>query len=261
MFSLKADDIYDVAEPLHFFSKIIGLSSFTVARKDGKFVARRSLFNFLCILLTTLYSSATGIFFILHIQEMSQTSPFAASNFFEKGMFCAMLGVFYVSNQSNWWIFFSRKSFCRILNLLAEVDDELETLKVPINFRKHKKVVLGFVVAIKAFIIVDVILVYFAEVIGNISHVAVPAFVMFTTFVLMEIGLFAIFQFIFVMWAVKLRYQKINLFLEENFLNSNTESKDGKDQIKKAATIHDKLVDVSEAINRCFGVPVSSNTF
>lgn len=261
MFSLKADDIYHVAEPLHFFSKIIGLSCFTVARKNGKFIVRRSLLNFVCILVTTLYSSATGIFFISHIQEMSATSPFAASNFFVKGMFCAMLGVFYVANQSNWWIFFGRKSLCRILNLLAEVDEELETMKVPMNLRKHKKVVLGFVVAIKAFIFVNVILVYLAEVVDNISHIAVPAFVMFTAFVLMEIGVFTIFQFIFVMWAVKLRYQKINLFLEENFLNSNCEAKDGKDKIMRAATLHDKLVDVSEAINRCFGVPVSSITF
>lgn len=75
---------------------------------------------------------------------------------------------------------------------------------------------------------------------------------------LMEQSVFLNFQFIFVMLAVKLRYKLINSFLEEKFLTLPIKDvKDGNQKLNAAALIHDKLVDITNIINRCYGVPVS----
>lgn len=60
------------------------------------------------------------------------------------------------------------------------------------------------------------------------------------------------------MMAVKRRYQKINWFLKHKFWSLFSANVDGGNEALNAvASLHDKLVDVSESLNLCYGFPVS----
>lgn len=60
-------------------------------------------------------------------------------------------------------------------------------------------------------------------------------------------------------WAVKLRYHKINVHLRDNFLT--TVNKNWSNQnLNRIAILHNKLVDVSELVNRWYEKSVSDST-
>lgn len=73
-----------------------------------------------------------------------------------------------------------------------------------------------------------------------------------------ETNVLFVFQFTFWIWALKLRNHKINVHLRDNFshVNGNRSS----ENLNRIAILHDKLVDVSELINRCYGMLVSVST-
>lgn len=258
MFSLKADDIYDVAKPFHFYSKLVGIAAFTIVKKNGVFVSRKSSFDVFCIFAALAWSLTSTYIFCSHTNNFAADfNPFTiATNIYQKLVIYTVLIFIFFVTQSSWWIFFSHEHFCRILNLIAEVDKELEVMKCAVNLRKHKKVILSFLLATKLGFIANIASMYLSERQENILNI--PILIYAVVCVSMEIGLTLISQFIFLIWAVKLRYEKINLYLEKNFLRPNCDSDDANKNLNQASIIHDKLVEVSEAINRSFGVPVSN---
>lgn len=255
MFSFKADDIYDVAQAFHLGSKSIGLTAFSIERKNGIFAAKRSLWNVMCIAISTIWSIAAGIFFIRDFGKVSEKFSAVEANVFEKSVYVVLVGFFMISTLSNWWIFFSEKQFCKILNLLKEVDDNLEEMKVPINLKKHKKFIMTFVVTAITLIVACVVLSYRFD--PSSGMFESPIFVITSMCFLIELGIFTFFHFIFMVWAVRLRYEKINLFLQENFLNEIIFVHEENEKLVSVAAIHDKLADVSEGINHCYGISVS----
>lgn len=69
-------------------------------------------------------------------------------------------------------------------------------------------------------------------------------------------------QFIFLMWAIRIRYQHINNILQKVYVQnrSNLEKFSPKltiESIKKLSILHDKLIDISDMTSFCYGVPVS----
>lgn len=55
-----------------------------------------------------------------------------------------------------------------------------------------------------------------------------------------ELVVFMALQFVLSMWAVKTRYQKINLYLHDNVLTSINENvNEGDEKLNKAALLHD----------------------
>lgn len=256
MFSLTANDVYDVSEPLHFFSKIIGLTSCTIERKNGKFVSRKSVWNLLFVIFSTLWSVASAYFYYVYASSNSSGYNSYIHRGFEKSVYFIIIVMFYISTQTNWWIFFAQSSFCEILNCLADVDKELQELKVPVNLRRHKKVILAFVVFVKISIAFNLSVMYLSEATEKI--VDVPVIMLIFACILMELGIFTIFHFIFAVWSIKLRYENINLFLMENISMITDERNDGNEVLTRIAILHDELVDASQAINRCYGVPVNN---
>lgn len=255
MFLFKADNIYDVIKPLHFFSQTTGLTSFTIRRRNGVFVGSIRWFNVLFIALSTVWTIFVMFVFITDRQKMWKINGVQVSEVFQNSMFCVLLAFLTTSIMFNWWTFGSKRHFARALNLLCEVDEELLELKVPVGLRKHKVVIVFFAVFVKSFTTASLCV---TRVIGSHSKMfRVNIILLISMYLCIEMAIFAIHHYTFWMWAVKIRYPKINLFLKENFLKSvNHNMKEGNEKLCRAALLHDKLVDVSECINRCYGVPV-----
>lgn len=71
-----------------------------------------------------------------------------------------------------------------------------------------------------------------------------------------EAKVLVIFHMMFWIWALKLRYKKVNSYLSGKFLGDNEDAIQEAERLKIAATLHDRLVDACGIINRCYGVPV-----
>lgn len=71
-------------------------------------------------------------------------------------------------------------------------------------------------------------------------------------------------QVVFLIWSVKVRYNAINKFLKLNFLRKMSgfsEKLNERKQIEllnETGVIHDHLVDVTNLINQCYGLPVTN---
>lgn len=256
MFSFKADNVYDVAEPLHICSQLIGLTSFSIQIQNQNFVARVKCLNLLSILLTTVWVSIFTTWLINNLQNMWDSNFVSLSEVYENSMTCVTLGFLCALTISNWWLFFARHHFSRTLNLVQEVDNELKEMKVSVNFKSHKKVVLFFILVTKVTALCEFVIInsHLTDDTRNRTNWFITIFLFVST----EINVFTLTHFTFWMCVVHSRFKKINLFVEEKFLKSVIEStEDGNEKLRKVAYLHDKLVDATESINRCYGVPVS----
>lgn len=261
MFSFEAENIYDVVRPVHLSSQLMGLTAFSIRREKGIFVESVTWFNLLCIALSVLNISSFSLWFISQVESVWQANNISISEVFQSSLFCVQLSFMFVENLAILSFFSSRKKFCLLLNLIMEVDKELEEMKVPMNFRKQKIVVSFFILFHKALTTIAIFLGY---ILGDGLNVFKSNFLVWLSmFFFIETTAYLISHFTFWMWAVKLRYEKINLFLKKNFLTTMSCDKegskgscyneDGNEKLNTAAWIHDKLVDVSECINRCYG--------
>lgn len=255
MFLFKADNIYDVVKPLHYFSQSAGLTSFTIKRRYGVFIGSAEWFNIVLLILISIYTLFIMAIFVSDVNSFWLVNHVHISEVFENSMFCVILSMLTTSIIFNWWTFGTRIYFARALNLLFEVDQKLLELKVPINLRQHRKVLLIFAISVKSFSLTSI---FVTRVVGRYSEMfQINLLLLISLYLCIEMAIFGFHQFTFWMWALKLRYQKINLFLEENFINFEFHNvKEGNEKLCHAAQLHDKLVDVSECINRCYGVPV-----
>jgi 7tm Chemosensory receptor len=257
MFLLEAHNIYDVIEPLHFCSKIIGLTSFTILQKRKNYEASTTLFNWFCnfILITWLVSLVVILLASIEVFN-EENREYVKSEILQKALITVTFAFFATSIISCGWIFAHRQHFALIIGLLADIDEELSILQVPVDLRKHKKVVLIFLFIFKVLIALGATMSIFIDKnSANASHHE-NIFTWLSTCLCLELSIFLFLHFTFWMWAVKARYEKINLFLQRNFLNFDDVIK-GKERLTKVAEIHEKLVDISEIINRSYGVPVS----
>lgn len=264
MISLQTNNIYDVGKPLHVCSQIIGLTAFSIERVQGAFVVSLSWYNIVCIVLSTTLSTSYAFWYIVNQHKFIKLSVIDISAAFENGSMCVSLGFLIFLLCLNIWFVLMRRNFCNILNLLVDVDEELKTLKVPLNFRYHKKIVLLFLCSIKVMTFVQIAAAFAAIESFNLGFTGqsflTDLLIFLAMFVTIETSILLMQQFTFWMWAVKLRYKKINLFLKKAFLvTSNNNPKDGNDILNRAARLHDKLVDVTKYINICYGLPVRCN--
>lgn len=261
MFLANADNFYDgLAKPFHIWSKFIGITSFSIQKKNGSFVARTTLLNWLGMALSTLWSLSLGIMIYLHVNKPSVKHYHGIFSSFEKSVYSVLAAIFFSATLSNWWMFFAKNSFCDIVNLMTEVDEELKAMKIPINMRKQKKFMIVFLLILKITIIVSACVTYYIKARHGMIKSSLIAVISMWFFIQYEV--FPNIQFVLLVWAVKLRYQKINSYLKRILLDSSINGvRDGNQKLNGLASIHDKLVDVSESINRCYGFPVSFNIY
>lgn len=251
----KADDIYDVAYPLHICSQVIGLTAFKITRKSGVFVPSINRYNIFCVLIATFAGLMTTYMFIFRTDDLMVINAVAISVVYERSMFFVVLGFITSTLLVNWWTLGSKTPFSRVLNLIYEVDEELASMKCSVNLKKHKKIILSFVTLTNSMGIISTVMTSLIGEITKLFHMNICFLI--SMFFIVQSNIFFLFQFTFLMWAIKVRYQKINFFLEESFMAApDGIIKDGNGKLNKAARLHDKLVDASESINRCYGVPV-----
>lgn len=258
MISLQANNVYDVFKPMHFWSKIIGLTSFKIEVKKKVFVQSISCFNFLCILVSSTFFLVYGLWFTLNVEKFDKRHLVNSSSFFQNSMIIIALFSMFSTLLSDWWIFLMRKHFVRILNLFTEVDELLQRLDVPMSLRSQRIFILCFVFALKVLMIMAVFMT--KVVVDEIPDQTYQQVFYVLMFIWIESNYLIASQFSFWMYAVKSRYQKINKFLQKNYLTqSGFCSEDEHKKLNEVSLLHDKLVDISECINRCYGLPVRTN--
>lgn len=257
MFSLKALDIYDVFKPLHFCSQLIGLTSFSMKYENGVHREVVKVFNIFLLLFTTVWNLSAIVLLLISTNEMWHVDLLKISGIFEKSMFCVILTFLLVSTLTNWWIFLSRKKFTKLLNNFVKLDRNLNDLKVPVGLSKQKWIILCLIISAKTLIYSGVII---SDVAGrsDAAH-GQSLYFMITMCISIQMWIFVNCQFVYFMYSVKSRFEKINEFLAKTFLEVSEESlPKGITELKIASVLYDKLVDICENINRCYGLPVSS---
>lgn len=260
MKSIKALDIYDVAKPFHVCSKLLGLTAFTVRRYKGGYLTTVTICNIFSLILSTILNCAMleKLCSSYEYKFVEKQNKYIGSNILYNAMFFVSFGFMVISMLTNWWTMFQRKVFAKLLTLLSEVDDELKEMEVKVNLKKHRKVMLSFIFIVKMFLFTGLIMnvlserkdkVHYKHEHGILFYFALAYF--------SELIFFDFYHFSFWIWAIKVRYNRINCYLDKKFLRNVTDEVVGKKCLIQASTLHNKLVDASELINRCYAVPVS----
>lgn len=254
MWSVKVEDFYDVAKPLHQVSQLLGLTCFTVKQENKVFTSRITLLNFLFLIIAI---ARILIYAKLCYDIPWNTITVFSSEVYSKSMLVLMFGFIVVYLIVNCWMLAVKKSFSMILIKMVEVDNELSLLKVGINLKRQRNVVLLSVVLIVILTSVTTILMFLVARDQDLLNIDEFLFLSILFITTMADQLFFV-QFVFLMISVKLRYRRINLYLKVNFLYLKTvNERSGNDKLTTASSLHDKLVDLSQIINKCYGFPVS----
>lgn len=261
MLSLKASDAYDVVRPLHLYSQLLGVTSFSLRRVDGTFVAAYTWLNVLSLVFSTFGSLCFAVSFQFSFIDLWASGEFTSHQVFQRSIVCITFGFAICAVATNFWIFFAMNHFAIIFNLLSMIDEELERLTVKVNIKKHKIFCITFIALVQALATFDACLMEMIAQHTNRTKVKnvykTDKVLLWSAWFSLQMTILSIFQFMFMMWTVKLRYEKINSLLEKEFLIKD-DTPHGDDKLTTLAELHDLLVDVSERVNRCYGMPVSS---
>lgn len=253
MFSDKATNAYEVAEPLHRFSGFIGLTSFTIDDNDGVFASRTTFFNAFCMIMYLFWTLTFAAVFVSVGKDIWKDEVIFVSDILEKSVVFTIYSFLLISLIIDWWMFLNQKKFSKIFNLLVGADKDFEVMDVDVCLKKHKKIIWIFVIMVNCVTISFLLLCTLNDHRKDVHHSV--SFTLISMFLFIEFQIFIILQITFMLWAVRLRFEKLNNFLRLRL--TSTESTFGDDvNITQVAKLHDKLVDVSEAINCCYGFPV-----
>lgn len=256
MLTLKANNFYDAAKPIHLFSQIFGLTAFTVRREGNTLKFVTTSFNVACVIISMIRSFT--IYFMLYFGFNWETGVVLDSKVYSTFMMVLMFSFTMVSVSVNWWTFAAKKSFSNIFNLMDEVDEELSVLKNSVNLEKHKLYAyLGILCTVSYSSFTLMMIIYMTR--DQVHNALYYTFIV-SLFLSTMLDLMFIIHYVLVVASVKVRYRKINLLLNKIFSCFKIEKeKSGNDQLIKAALLHDKLVDATQHINSCFGFPVSKD--
>lgn len=249
------ENINTVFRPLHLYSRLFGLTAFSIKMKNDVFVQQTNSFNIFCFTFSTFWNFAMTAIYITHFNNMYDPI-LLSSEVFETTMFLLSALFLVITIVINWWSFLSQKYFPGILNSLLEVDKILADIGSPVNVKQHKQKMIFTVIFVNVFIVCATYLLDSGKMKENCS---INYLISITTFMYLGLNVVVIFHYIFWIWSIKLRYQKINSYLIKNLLSP---IKHGINlNIIISAKLHEKLVDASESINRCYGVPVMLNCY
>lgn len=131
-----AENVYDVAKPVHIWSHLLGLTAFSIKRNKQIFKAHTTVIDSICIIVSTVWGLVICVLFLLSFENVWNASMISISDVYMKSMFLVALSFVIVAMMTNWWTFLSRKHFATTLNLLSDVDEELARLKVPVDLNR-----------------------------------------------------------------------------------------------------------------------------
>ncbi|CRL05760.1 CLUMA_CG018789, isoform A [Clunio marinus] len=260
MFSSNTEHIYDVAKPMHICSQLLGLTSFKVVKKNKVIVDSVTVFNVLILILSTfLYIFAIFLFCTNYIAGW-KVKQVITSKIFECTIWWVAVCYFVTHIIMNWWFLFSRKHFINIFNKLNAVDENLSDLDVELKTTRHRNVIFWVSLITSTYFVLTTTLGYVASTNQDTLRIGIAIYVIF--FSVIYRNFFLNYHFIFIMWGIKIRYQKINSLMKEflGHLNPSQNVEKGDEILNQIAKIHDKLVDVSEHINRTYGFPMLMGT-
>jgi hypothetical protein len=269
MFSLKASDIYDVIKPLHVSSQLIGLTSFKMKKENECFVASYTMFNILCISISSFFATSVHAYYLFNFDDLWNHQTIFISDVFLKSLVVISSITLISIIIINWWTFLFRKQFVSIFNQLNSIDEQLKKLDVKFNLDKRKKCI--FILTVFLFILIVVGVIAMQILSRGFHFNPVQIFVHFLIMIELSQTQFLLpVQYIEMLKALEVRHQKL-IFVAENIFfasingmivrhDSNRRYPEAtrEEKLRNIAKIHDKLVDVSEAINRFYGVPVSN---
>lgn len=253
----KADCVYDVYQPMHFISRSIGLTSFSLKTEKGKMKASTTCLSLCIIISTTLMNLVLAHRFVTKNEEMWIINEKILPRIFIDVMYYVILTLSIQTIILQGWTFCAKGSFAIIFNLLRTIDNEiLKQCSFRVDYTKQRK----YFAAVSLFGMVSIVFSMTVNVITSdynelyklsISQSVSMGLCMSTSTLLMC-------QFFFFIWMTKMRFRQVNFFLIGCCKRQMTNDHMMKETLKKMANIHDLLVDVTENINKCFGVPVSS---
>lgn len=204
-----------------------------------------------------------SLFLFFGFQEMSWNFlPVKVKKSFQNGMSVLMISYCLMIIVINIWTFHYRRRLIRALNFLIEIDSRLIKLNVDkINF-KIQKCILYSLVGLMAFMtglcFYIVYKTYLSQLYPIYEYTSVYGAVLTVSLIrCVELYVMIHLQFILFIWTIKSRYHKINSLLKQNIHHIPKEYKELDDKLIELAKLHDKLVDVTESINKFYGFPVS----
>lgn len=256
--SIKAKNIYDVINPIHSFSRIIGLTSFSIKKDNhenyGGFV---SFYDVLCLIISSTWYVFTVMWYLFSKQLWDLKHEYL-SKLFENSslvLVCLQITSFVLINVG---FFVLKEKFVIILNLMKDIDEVLLDMNASIDHERHKRFTMNFLIAATTVnFIGGIISLITAKITGAYEWSMLMAFGDFSS---TQVFIMLCSQIIFFIWAVKIRYQSINSILVENFAFKTLKSEKSilreSKVLTKCAVLHDNLVEVSERLSYCFGLPV-----
>lgn len=257
--SIKAKNIYDVINPIHSLSRIIGLTSFSIKKDNhenyGGFV---SFYDVLCLIISTTWNVLIVMWFIFSKQLWELKHEFMSS-FFEN---CSLIvnGVqITILALVNLRFFLIKEKFVLVLSLIKDVDEVLLNMNATVDHKKHQKCIIAFLVSAS---FVNIIGGVIAFITGDLTGAYASSYLMFLAdFVSTETFILLFSQFMFFMWSIKIRYHHLNSILVENFgfetLKSERKVSREIQILTTCAVLHNKLAEVSKRLSSIFGIPVS----
>lgn len=253
MVSFEAENIFDVIKPLHFCSKIVGLTSFSIKR-DGRFryksfVSLRDVFCSFAVILWNVFT----LYRLLASKSIWILNPTYLTSFFEKCLVIAICSDVCLMIIINVWLFVIRGKVVQVLDDIRDVDESLMEMNVHIEHSLHKKIVFLLVIITKLANVTGATCAYinskFTEVYNTNLLMSVADFIG-TDYCIV----FCLQCLLFLM-GIKLRYRKINQVLKR--LHSRKAFNTNQNNCQRLANLHDKLVEITDSLSFCYGVPVS----
>jgi hypothetical protein len=257
---LRAENIFDVARPLHRISRCFGLTAFAIHKNEGRvWKARITLLNFIGVLVLSAYLLSLSVYFVIHFDKLmffdelkiKITKVIRIATILVTVTFILTTAIISVITL------ITRHSIVRVFNIIAEFDEEILNLGIRHNHKKDKILVISIFAGWTLFSSSAIITSIYLNKLFDGFHVD-PILFLSIVFCINSVLLFE-FQFISVLVSIKVRFRELNRFLWLNF-NSTSPYQDDRTKIKilnMTARLHEMLVFASEAVNEGFGVAVS----
>lgn len=261
----KTLNIYDVVGPIHFCSKVIGLTSFSIRTDNHRnYEGFVSFSNVLCIIIATTWS-----FFVvaryLFASEVWAMNREYLSTFYESCTTVVFTTDVFISIFVNWWLFSMRDRLISTMDLIKDIDEGLMRLDVPVNHSKHRRVVIIIMAVLNAVNICAAAALYCTTLLAR-DVLRSSTLLVVADFLSCEFFTMLCTQFILFMLIVKIRYQHINEYLLRHLRRKSKAIGNGSvtsydvHSLSTIAILHNKLVDLVEHLSYCYAVPVSAPT-
>lgn len=252
----KADDIYDVFQPVHLISRSIGLTSFSLKTEKGKIVASTTCLSLCIIISTIVLNLVLAHRFVTKTEEMWIVNDKILPKIFIDAMYFLILSFSIQTIILQLWTFGAMGSVAKILNLMTEIDNEMSRhFMFRVNYTKHRKCFVCQSLTALIAIVVSMVATNLLSEYNDVYKLSTPQSISMGLCIATSTLLMC--QFNFFIWSTGMRFRKINFFLKENIGFDPENNLTIKEKLQTFAIIHDMLVDVTQNINKCYGVPVS----